>query len=179
MPELTDLNVRNAERNHRTKKFKNMLKQKSAVRLHPEYHLQCQISQYLTLQYPDVEFMSDTVAFLGLTAPQKARNKKIQKSNFRCPDLLILEPSKGYAGLFIELKVESPFTKNGDLKKQKVNVYKTIAGRRVVVDSYNHLEEQQKTIDRLNAKGYKALFSWGFDMTKKIIDDYLDSKKTK
>lgn len=87
--------------------------------------------------------------------PQAKRNKAIQKQGFKCPDLLILEPRKGYAGLFIELKVKSPFKKNGELLKNE------------------HLEGQMKTIQELNRKGYSACFQWRFETIKKMIDDYL------
>lgn len=122
---------------------------------HEEYILQGQICQYLELQYKDVSFISDTIANVKLTIPQQVRNKKIQKEDFKCPDLLILEPRNGYAGLFIELKTKSPFKKNGELYKN------------------DHLEGQQKSLNDLEDKGYKTCFSWGFDRTKKIIDTYL------
>jgi len=121
----------------------------------PEYNLQKQICQYLKNQYPEVLFLSDTVASVKLTFPQQQRNKAIQKNQFACPDLLILEPKKQYHGLMIELKVESPFKKNGEILKS------------------DHLKRQQNTIKELKQKGYKAEFSWGFEMTKEIIDQYL------
>lgn len=77
----------------------------------PEYNLQTQIVQYLELQYKDVLFLSDTIAFLKLTIPQQLRNKKIQKTNFKCPDILILEPKGKYSGLFIELKAKDIYKK--------------------------------------------------------------------
>lgn len=124
-------------------------------RKYPEYELQKQICTYLGLQYPKVDFLSDTVASVRLRIPQQLRNKAIQKDGFKCPDLLILEPRGGYHGLFIELKVTSPFKKNGELKKD------------------DHLEGQAETIQDLCDKRYMAGFSWGFEMTKKIIDDYM------
>ena len=120
----------------------------------PEYHLQVAICQWLRIQHPKVLFLSDTIASVHLTAQQANRNKAIQKEHFKCPDLIILHPNKHYHGLFIELKVESPFKKNGELK----------AGE--------HLQGQQSTIDDLNKMGYFACFSWGFDMTKDIIEAY-------
>lgn len=125
---------------------------------HPEYKLQVQVCKYLELQYPKVLFLSDTIASVKLTATQGARNKAIQKENFKTPDLIILEPNQNYHGLFIELKVESPFKKDGTLKKNE------------------HLEAQQVSINDLKSKGYYACFSWGFDMTKKIINDYMKNK---
>jgi hypothetical protein len=101
--------------------------------------------------------MSDTIANLKLTLQQASRNKSIQKNGFKCPDLIILEPKNGFHGLFIELKLETPFKKDGQIKASK----------------NDHLKGQLETIEKLNAKGYSACFSWGFDMTKEIIDNYL------
>lgn len=102
--------------------------------------------------------MSDTVANLKLTPIQQGRNKSIQKKGFQCPDLLIFEPRNGYAGLFIELKIKSPFKKNGELYSNK------------------HIEGQAQTIAALQKKGYKACFAWSFDQIKIIIDNYLQKK---
>lgn len=121
-----------------------------------EYLLQKQVSRYLELQYKDVLFISDTIASCKLTMPQAIRNKAIQKEGFKCPDLLILEQRKGYGGLFIELKIVTPFRQDGKLKKNP------------------HLEGQYKTILELKEKNYLALFLWGFDEIKKTIDWYLN-----
>lgn len=123
----------------------------------PEYNLQTQIVQYLELQYKDVLFLSDTVAFLKLTIPQQMRNKKIQKSGFKCPDILILEPKGKYAGLFIELKVK-------DIFKKHTNQLLSNA----------HVEAQAECIEKLKEKGYYACFGIGFEQTKKIIDNYIN-----
>jgi hypothetical protein len=123
----------------------------------PEFELQSAICRYLSYQYGEILFLSDTIASLKLTPAQANRNKKIQKFGFSCPDLLILEPRNGYNGLFIELKVETPFKKNGEIKASKDD----------------HLKNQLEAINKLNEKGYMAVFSWGFDMTKDIIDNYL------
>jgi hypothetical protein len=123
----------------------------------PEYELQSAICRYLSYQYGEILFLSDTIASLKLTPSQANRNKKIQKFGFSCPDLLILEPRNGYSGLFIELKVETPFKKNGEIKASKDD----------------HLKNQLEAINKLKEKGYMAIFSWDFDMTKDIIDNYL------
>ena len=125
---------------------------------HHEYDLQVAVCRYLSYQYPDVEYMSDTIANLKLTQSQASRNKKIQKNGFKCPDILILEPKNNFFVLFIELKLETPFKKDGTIK----------------ASANDHLKGQLETIEKLNAKGYKACFSWGFDMTKGIIDNYLN-----
>lgn len=124
---------------------------------HPEYELQKQICAYLELQYKDVVYLSDTVANCKLTVMQATRNKAIQKQGFKTPDLLILEPRGDYHGLFIELKVKSPYKK---------------CGKELL--SNEHLEGQQKSITHLLNKGYYACFSVGFDETKKIIDEYMN-----
>jgi hypothetical protein len=102
-------------------------------------------------------FLSDSIAAVKLTMPQASRNKKVQKQGFKCPDLIILEPRGGYFGLFIELKVETPYKLNGEIKASKDD----------------HLKLQAETIGRLNELGYKAFFAWSFDMAKQIIDDYM------
>ena len=121
---------------------------------HPEYDLQKACCRYLNTQYKNVQYLSDTVASLKLTKPQQGRNKAIQKEGFKTPDLLILQPNGKYYGLFIELKVKSPFKKDGTLLKNE------------------HLEGQQKTIDKLNSLGYYATFATGFDEFKSIVDNY-------
>jgi len=121
----------------------------------PEFELQKQVASYLRLQYGSVLFLSDTVAAVKLTIPQGVRNKSIQCQAFSCPDLMIFEKRGEYGGLFLELKAETPFKKDGKLK------------------SSEHLEAQQDTLNKLNAKGYKAMFAWDFDQIKAIIDDYL------
>jgi hypothetical protein len=122
---------------------------------HPEYHLQKQVCAYLNVQYPKVMFLSDTIASVKLSKIQAVRNKEIQKSGFKCPDLIILEPKGKYHGLFIELKVKSPFKKDGSILKNE------------------HLEGQQKTISDLQEKGYFAVFCTGFDEAKETIDFYM------
>lgn len=125
---------------------------------HNEYQLQRQICEYLKFFYPDALFLSDTIANLKLTIPQAARNKAIQKDGFKCPDLLILEPNETYKGLFIEFKIKSPYKQNGELYKDE------------------HLEGQQLAINQLKERGYYATFSWGFEMTRDIIDRYFTNK---
>ena len=76
-------------------------------------------------------------------------------SNVKTPDLIIFEPKRDYAGLFIELKVKSPFKKDGTLLKN------------------DHLEGQQNTINDLSKLGYKAMFCTGFEEFKIAVDEYL------
>jgi hypothetical protein len=125
---------------------------------HPEYELQKSVCKYLNLKYPNVLYMSDTIANVKLNMMQAVRNKAIQKNGFKCPDLLIFYPNGTYCGLFIELKVKSPYKLNGGLKKDP------------------HLQGQQATINTLNLIGYKALFCTGIDEAIKTIDEYFNKQ---
>lgn len=126
---------------------------------HPEHHLQKQVCAYLSAQYPSVLFLS-TGTSLKLTKGQANRNKAIQKDGFKCPDLLILKPVGKWSGLFLELKVESPFKRNGEIKASQ----------------NDHLKKQQQAMEDLTLEGYFATFAWSFDHAKKIIDNYLGGK---
>ena len=129
---------------------------------HHEYDLQKSICKYLDSQYPKVLYMSDTIASCKLTLPQATRNKAIQKEGFKCPDLIIFKQKLThdfrvrYSGLFIELKIESPYLKDGlSLKSDK------------------HIQGQAETMNKLYAEGYSCHFAWSFSQAKGIIDDYL------
>jgi len=124
--------------------------------VHPEHLLQKQVCTYLRYKYSKTFFMSDTIANMKLTIPQKVRNKAIQKEGFHCPDLLIFECKHGYGGLFFELKSKSPYKKDGTLYADE------------------HLENQCKTIIELQRLGYYASFEWDIDTIIKKIDWYLN-----
>ena len=127
---------------------------------HQEYILQKQVCQYLNLQYPKVMFLSTGVS-LEITKMQGNRHKAINKNGFKCPDLLILQPNKFFHGLFIELKIASPYLKNGQLKKN------------------DHIEGQNNSIEELKKLGYYACFAWEFESIKKLIDNYMEDATTR
>ena len=122
---------------------------------HPEFDLQKAICRYLDAQWPKILYMSDTVASLKLAKTQATRNKAIQKQGFKTPDLIIFHPNKYFHALFLELKVKSPYQRNGKLYANE------------------HLEGQEATLNDLAKLGYFAQFAWSFDMAKAIIDNYL------
>ena len=124
---------------------------------HEEYNLQKNLCRYLDLKYPKILYMSDTIANLKLSIVQSVRNKAIQKDGLKCPDLLIFEPRNGFNGLFIEIKIKTPFKKNGEILKNE------------------HLEDQYATIKILNELGYMTCFGVGFDECVKIIEKYMNS----
>ncbi len=121
----------------------------------PEFDLQKRVCAYLRVAHPDVLFMSDTIASLKLTKQQAIRNSQIQKPGFKTPDVIVFEPRGKFTGLFIELKVATPFKLNGELKADK------------------HIQEQAESIKKLIKRGYHASFQWEFDKIVKLINWYL------
>lgn len=121
-----------------------------------EYDLHCKVCEYLRTNHPDILFDSDTIASVKLTKPQAARNKKIQKEGFKRPDIVIYKTNYIYGGLFIELKKESPYLKDG----------KTLSNN-------EHIQAQAKTMQDLKVKGYAASFAWSLEMAIDIIENYL------
>lgn len=122
-----------------------------------EESLQLAICNYLRHQYPKVIFTCDLSSGMKLSIGQAVRASKM-KSSRGLPDLMIFEPNKHYNGLFLELKSKTPYKKNGELLSDQ------------------HLREQLNILKRLIDNGYKAMFSFGFDETKDIIDQYLNQK---
>jgi len=118
-----------------------------------EYDLSRQVANYLKYQYPKVIFHFD-YAGLNLSKAQAGRMKAIQGGR-GFPDLMILQPTDEYHGLFIELKAASIFKKDGTIKKD------------------THLQEQRDMLCDLTQRGYYATFGCGFEDCKKIIDEYL------
>lgn len=116
------------------------------------------VCKYLKLQYPDCIFSSESGG-IRLTMGQAIKAKSL-RSESKLPDLLIMEARGGYCGLFIEIKKDSVWLRDGSLSKDK------------------HIQAQAAVLDRLNKKGYCAVFGCGFDLTKAIIDDYMKRQPT-
>ena len=113
-----------------------------------------EVCKFIKLRYPNVIFTVDTSG-IRLTIGQATQMKSL-RSGRGIPDLLIFEPRGNYKGLFIEIKKDSPYKKNGELKKDK------------------HLEEQSEMLCRLNRKGYVAFFCAGVDECLIAIKDYME-----
>ena len=125
-----------------------------------EHELYKLIAQYLQVQYPDVIYRFDLAADLKLTAGQAAKHKMLHPTR-GYPDLFIAEPElldngEGSYGLFIELK------KEGTRIKKKNGEWAS-----------DHIAEQAEMLERLEFRGYKAVFCCGFDETKQVLDNYL------
>lgn len=110
------------------------------------------IATYIKAQYPKAVFTSESSGVrvsIGV-----AKMLKGQRSVHKLPDLIVLEPKGGYHGLVIELKEETPYKRDGSLKK----------GRGI---------DQAATLRLLQDKNYYACFGVGFEQTKNIIDSYM------
>lgn len=136
-----------------------------------EAQLHKQICDYL--HYKNVIFNTD-MSGMKLTQGQAVKASKLRSSS-GFPDIQILEPriyGSGqiefedgqkntipvfhFCGLFIEVKKETPYKKDGNLKKNE------------------HLEKQNEFHKVLRKKGYMVQFVWSLDQAKKIIDNYLN-----
>lgn len=122
---------------------------------HPEFILQKHVCTYLRWRYPLVFFKSDTISNIKLTKAQQKREKDLQHNEYSCPDLFITKCCHGYGGMYLELKANTPYKKNNELKASE------------------HLHEQAKTIIQLRKDGYHADFYWDYDTIVKYIDWYL------
>jgi hypothetical protein len=144
-----------------------------------EERIQLQVCNYLKLQYPHVIFTCDVASGLHLPIFLGALHKRMRSSR-GIPDLFIAHPGKwnnvankySFNGLFIELKKDKSeiyLVDGSTLKKAK----KQIKKGKIVVEEYDHIDEQNKILNRLKLAGYAACFACGFDEAKKIIDEYL------
>ena len=122
--------------------------------------IQQQLADYLRLQYPDVMFHSDFGSGTKLTMGQAVRQKRLNGGKRAWPDMFIAEPQPHgrdwYHGLFIELK------KEGTRIKKKNGEWAS-----------KHIDEQAEVLERLEFRGYRAVFAVGFDEAKEVIDEYL------
>ena len=154
-----------------------------------EEQLHKQICKYIKLQYPNVLFNTD-LSGVKLTKGQANKIKDL-RSGRGFPDITIFESigrkyvehENGenvivflFCGLHLEVKKETPYKKDGSLKKETRKVYKKVGRRRVLIEEYDHLAEQNEVHKRLRKQGYFAVFVWSFDMAKKTIDEYMSIK---
>ena len=122
-----------------------------------EESLAQKVSKWLAIQHKNIIYRFDVGADVKLSIPQATKLARLQgRWSKGYPDLLILKPNKRHAGLFIELKMTSPYKKDGQLKKDK------------------HLETQANMHTKLREAGYYATFATGFDEVKDIISEYLE-----
>lgn len=129
-----------------------------------ELGIQVRVCNYLRKNYPHVVFHSDYAANADLSEHQKKVNKSLQ-SYYKFPDIVILEPSRGFVGMAIELK--SPGT----------SVVLKVGPNKGKLTTNEHIRQQAVTLRRLNKHGWWANFLIGYDQTIKTIDWYFEREQ--
>ncbi len=131
-------------------KFKPKAKKKKG-----EESLHAQVCRYIDLKYSDVIYMSDSSG-VKLNMGQAVKLAKTRCKNYKIPDLIILKPVGGFAGLIIEIKIseDEVYTKKGQMRESE------------------HIQKQWQSLKKLSKDGYMAVFGCGYDNCIKIIDNY-------
>ena len=122
----------------------------------PERRLQLQVCAYIKTKYPKSIFWANDSGekkSVGL-----AMISKRMRSGNKLPDLWISEPKGEWCGLYLELKADTPYKKDGTLKANP------------------HAQAQSEMLERLIDKGYMACFAWTLEMAIATIDNYMSQK---
>jgi len=123
---------------------------------HKESNLASNVAKFMQVQFPTAIYQYTIGADVRLPINTARRLHKLNgRWSKGFVDIFIYEARNGYHGLAIELKAVTPFKKNGELKKD------------------SHLENQANFHKELEARGYKAIFTTGFEETVEAIREYL------
>ncbi len=125
--------------------------------------IQRSLTKWLRFEYPDKDFFNDWASGAYLTMGQNSARMTLASPN-GWVDLFIPEPSRGYMGLFVELKKEGvrPYLRDG----------KTLSANPQIRKEAAFLVRQRK-------KGYMAVFACGLEPAKDIIDRYFGTVRPK
>lgn len=120
-----------------------------------ERMVQRALTRWLNIQ--KVDFYNDYASGAYLTYGQNAARLTLA-SKQGWVDLFIAEPSRGYAGMFLELKHEDVriYLKDG----------KTLSAN-------PQIRKEAEFLERMKNKGYFATFACGYDEAKRLIEWYL------
>lgn len=125
-----------------------------------EEQLQIMCADWIESQYKELSELFYFHSFLGMKLPiwaiVKAKKTGGLKANIL--DFQFAKNNGKYSSLYIELKKESPYLKNGNLKKD------------------DHLEKQNNTINLLRLEGHYACFAWSLTQFKQIVTDYMECR---
>lgn len=121
-----------------------------------EKQLHESVTDYINLQYPGTRFKTDLSGIYLAGKWSLLRFVKRTTSHPGFPDLIIYESKGYYCGLALELKVTSPFLKDG-----------------ITLKKGEHLCKQNEWLMHLGSIGFKTGFVVGFDHAKEVIDYYL------
>lgn len=135
-----------------------------------EYIIYKAVAKYITLKYPHIQFRFDG-AGLNLSMAQRMQNKAIQKSR-AYPDFFLAKVNGISGGLYLEIKTsrDEVYNKDGSMKKKLIKV-KNKQG--IVIESYDHNQDQLAMLKKLTDAGYSAHYAFGLDECIRLIDDYL------
>ena len=138
-----------------------------------EATLQEACNDWMESTYPELTELFYFHAFQGMAFPGRykfqiiSQAKKLGGLKRNILDFQFNKNNGVYSSLFIELKIKSPFLKDG---VTLLNDYDSKTGR-------SHLRDQQNTINLLLIEGHYACFAWSFDMFKSIVKNYMEGKK--
>lgn len=126
-----------------------------------EQSIHARVCTYLRHEYPHVIFRTDGGG-LKLSKNQAITFARMQYCK-GWPDLQILNASRGYRGLFLELK------------KEGVTIYlkKTDGSGNKVMVANPHMRQQKVTHDMLKREGFCAGFVVGYDHAIRVVDWYM------
>lgn len=115
------------------------------------------IAKFISNDYPRVIFSFEPS---GMRVPMGIRMEIKAKTppNWKGLDIPIHFPNKKYHSLILEVKTETPFRLDGQLKADKT------------------IEEQAKTIEEHNRLGSFACFVWSLEQAKEVINLYMNDK---
>lgn len=127
-----------------------------------EESIQRQVCTYLRRQYPHVIFRTDFTAGRIVLTPNQGRQYAALQSGSGFPDLMILEPSRSFHGLLLELK------------RDGTTIILKTGPRKGKISSNLHIQAQALVINQLRHKGYYANFAIGLDDAIQQIDWYFN-----
>lgn len=123
--------------------------------------IQRALTRWLCNTYPTIDFYNDWSSGAYLTEGQNKARLTIASRN-GWVDLFIAEPSRGYHGLFIELKKEGvrPYLKDGKTLSANIKI-----------------RQEAEFLERQRNKGYCAMFACGLEVAKAKIDWYFEREQ--
>ena len=113
------------------------------------------ICKYIKMQYPNFYFLSDPSG-LKMSIGMATSLKRTRSAHAQL-DIVILEPSKKYKGLILEVKkAESEvYKKNGEYRENE------------------HVKKQLNSIFHLRDKGYKCVYVFNLQDAIKVLKNYI------
>lgn len=121
-----------------------------------EKNLHSRICSFLDKEYPRVIYAVDPAGIrLGAGLASEVKRKRCK--NWKTLDMPVYHPSKHFHSLFLEIKKETPFKLNGELKADET------------------IQEQAKTIEEHIRLGSYACFVWTYEQAVDVITKYFDN----